>query len=247
MIKLERTYTPTILNPVFVHQKTKEFKATGKNVWNIPDLKKALIDIGHGKCAYCQCDINEESKYLEVEHFQDKDTYPNLVLNWDNLLPSCKRCNGSKSTHDVNISPIINPFIDFPQNHLNLKLYRFKPKDSKGEITIDVVNLNHPERAVLKRFEVGEKLQNVIELVKERLSLYIENPIIQRKNKLLNLFEELLKECQPSSIYSATCATVLNADDDYKFICNKLKRLDLWSTKFEKMNSISKSLIYNEY
>lgn len=245
MIKLERTYTPIILTPVFVKQKTDEFKSTGNNVWNIPELKEALVDIGHGKCAYCQCDIKEESKYMEVEHFQDKDKYPDLVLNWDNLLPSCKRCNGSKSTHDVILSPVINPFKDTPQNHLDLRLYRFKPKDAKGENTIDVVNLNHPERAVLKRFEVGEHLQQVIELVKERLANYNANPIIQRKNKLLTLFEELLKECQPDSIYSATCATILQSDNDYKDICDELKKLNFWTIEFEEMNSKSKTLIYN--
>jgi hypothetical protein len=245
MIKLERTYTPLLLTPSFVKLKTEEFKKDGKNVWNIPELKEALLDIGKGKCAYCQCDIKEESKYMEVEHFQDKDTYPDLVLNWDNLLPSCKRCNGSKSTHDVVKSPIINPFIDIPQNHLNLKLYRFRPKDIKGETTIDIVNLNHPERAVLKRFEVGEELQNLIELVKERLVNYVANPIIQRKNKLLNLFEELLKECQLTSIYSSTCATILHSDSDYKYICQELKRLKLWTIEFSELNNNSKALIYD--
>ena len=245
MIKLERTYTPIILTPDFVKLKTDEFKKSGKNVWNIPELKEALIDIGHGKCAYCQCDIKEESKYMEVEHFQDKDTYPDLVLNWNNLLPSCKRCNGSKSNHDVIKAPVINPFLDTPQNHLDLKLYRFKPKDIKGETTIDVVNLNHPERAVLKRFEVGEHLQQLVELVKERLTNFIANPIIQRKNKLLTLFEELLIECLPNSTYSATCATILHSDNDYKHICVELKRLKLWTIEFEEMDIKSKALIFN--
>ena len=245
MIKLERTYTPTILNPAFVKAKTVEFKKSKKNVWNIPVLKEALVNLGHGKCVYCQCDIKEESKYMEVEHFQDKGSYPDLVLNWDNLLPSCKRCNGSKSTHDVIKAPIINPFLDTPQNHLDLKLYRFKPKDIKGETTIDVVNLNHPERAVIKRFEVGEYLQLIIELAKERLTNFKANPIVQRRNKLLTLFEELLKECQPDSIYSATCATILHSDNDYKYICDELKGFDLWTSAFEEMDTKSKTLMYN--
>lgn len=244
MIKLQRNYTPTILSPSFVKLKTDEFKKNGTNVWNIPELKEALLDIGNGKCCYCECDIKEESKYMEVEHFQDKNTYPDLVLHWENLLPSCKRCNGSKSTHDVIQNPIINPFKDIPQNHINLKLYRFKFKDSKGEMTVDTLNLNHPERAVLKRFEVGEKLQQVIELVLERLTNYLANPIIQRKNKLLNLFEELLNECQPNSIYSSTCATIMHNDDDYKHICVEFKRLNLWSNEFEELDNLSRSLIY---
>jgi len=244
MIKLERTYTPLVLNPIFVKTKTEEFKKFGNSVWDIPELKRALTDLGYGKCAYCECDIREESKYMEVEHFQDKHTYPDLVLKWENLLPSCKRCNGSKSSHDVVKDPIVNPFEDIPQNHLDFKLYRFRPKDKKGETTIGVVNLNHTERAVVKRFEVGDKLQRMIEVVKERLSNYIEKPITQRKNSLLNLFEELLKECQPHSIYSTTCATILHSDSDYNYICSELKTMNLWSTEFEEMHSTSKALAY---
>ena len=38
------------------------------------------------------------------------DDYPDEVVDWDNLLPSCKRCNTTKGTHDVVTEPIINPF-----------------------------------------------------------------------------------------------------------------------------------------
>lgn len=246
MIKLSRTHTPVCLSPDFVKKQTDEFKKTGKNVWNFDDLKNSLLDLSFDKCAYCECDLKEESKYMEVEHFQDKDDYPDLVLQWENLLPSCKRCNGSKSIHDVVADPIINPFEINPKNHLKLRNYRFKEKDLLGKTTIDVINLNNTERAVLKRFEIGEMLQKTIESVQERLELFMQKKITQRRNKLLNTMEELLKECQPNSIYSATCATILHADENYQSIRRELMKLGLWSDLFEKLHNDSLIIVYEQ-
>ncbi|MFD1553650.1 HNH endonuclease [Putridiphycobacter roseus] len=246
MIKLNRTHTPACLSPKFVKEKTDEFKNSAKNVWNINDLKNSLLELSFNKCAYCECALKEESKYMEVEHFQDKDDYPDLVLNWENLLPSCKRCNGSKSTHDVLIEPIINPFNIEPINHLRLRNYRFKGKDTLGKTTIDVVNLNNTERAVLKRFEVGEELQKTIENILEKLELYNQRQIIQRRNKLLNSMEELLKECQPNSIYSSTCSTILHSDENYQFIRSELVRIGLWNANFEKLHNDSLIIVFED-
>lgn len=243
MIKLNRNFTPILLNPSFVKAKIQEFKDTSKNVWNIDWLKESLLSLSNGKCAYCECDLKEESKYMEVEHFEDKDSFPNKVLEWDNLLPSCKRCNGSKSTHDVIFEPIINPFLDEPSTHLYFRLYRMKGKDAKGKQTIDVVDLNHYERAVQKRFEVGEALEKLIDTASDRLELYLENSIVQRQNKLKNIVEDILKECQPNSIYSSTCATVLHTNDTYLEIKKKLKELKLWNDYLEKLDNVSKNII----
>jgi len=243
MIKLNRNSTPILLSPIFVKDKTQEFKDTGNSVWNIDWLKESLLSLSDDKCAYCECDLKEESKYMEVEHFEDKDSYPDKVLEWDNLLPSCKRCNGSKSTHDVIAEPIINPFTDYPSTHIYFRLYRMKEKDEKGRQTIDVVNLNHYERAVQKRFEVGEALEKLIDTASERIALYIESSIVQRRNKLKNIVEDILKECQPSTIYSATCATVLHTNETYSKIKETLIKLGLWDDYFEYLDNVSKAII----
>ncbi|RDV15845.1 HNH endonuclease [Pontibacter diazotrophicus] len=243
MIGLKRTHSPIVLTPDFVSSQTRTFKVTGESVWNIEEVKKVLLELSFNKCAYCECNVTEESKYLEVEHFEDKSNHPDKVLDWDNLLPSCKRCNGSKGAHNVNYEPIINPFKEDPKEHLKLHLYRFKGKTEIGKTTIDVVNLNNSARAVLKRFEIGEELQNSVDLAFERLEAYKANRITQRKNKLLTIVEELLKLCQPESIYAATCSTVLHHNDVYQQIVNELKTFDLWSDNFEKLHCRSRGIM----
>ncbi|MDF0694868.1 HNH endonuclease [Aquirufa ecclesiirivi] len=243
MIKLEINSTPIKLTPTFVAAKTAEFIANKTNVWNIDWLKEELLKLSYGKCAYCECDLLEEAKYMEVEHFEDKANNPNKVLVWENLLPSCKKCNGSKSTHDVIADPIVNPFNDTPSAHLTLRLYRFKHKDIKGKNTIEVIGLNDTERLVKKRFEVGVQLEKTIEKAYERQESFEENKTIKRRNKILDIMQDILRECQKDSIYSATCSTILHSSDIYNEIRQKMKYNNIWNSELEAFHNESKKLI----
>lgn len=58
------------------------------------DIKVALNDIYHGKCAFCET----KSESMHVEHFRPKrGGYYWLAYSWDNLLLSCPTCNTNKS------------------------------------------------------------------------------------------------------------------------------------------------------
>ena len=107
MIELNRVVKPSYLTDEKISELTAEFKASGKSVWNNEQIKKPLLESSHGKCAYCECDLRKESNYMEVEHFEDKNHNPDKVVIWNNLLPSCKKCNGAKGAHDVISEPII--------------------------------------------------------------------------------------------------------------------------------------------
>lgn len=115
------------------------------------------------KCAYCEGRLDLKSDYMEVEHFRDKKDYPNDVLIWENLLPSCKHCNGNKSSHDVVSEPIINPFVDVPREHIFLKSYLYKPKDELGKSTIYVLDLNDCTRLVIARCTLGTEINKRLE------------------------------------------------------------------------------------
>jgi uncharacterized protein (TIGR02646 family) len=63
-----------------------------------PDVRDAINELFHGKCAYC------ESRYLatqpvEVEHYRPKRLYPWLGADWSNLLASCIDCNRERYQH----------------------------------------------------------------------------------------------------------------------------------------------------
>ena len=244
MIKLTRGAAPEKLTDQFVAEGTAKFKQTKASVWNVEWLKEALLDLSHKKCAYCEMDLKGESKYMEVEHFRDKGKYPDDVLKWENLLPSCKHCNGHKSTHDVVDDPIINPFEDDPKEHIYLKSYLYKSKDDLGRSTIDVLDLNDSTRLVSVRCQLGTQLNKLLE---ERLN-EIEDGLTKRdaKKKFQNKIRELLKMCLPEAAYAAVCATELMESVEYPQIVKLMKELGIWSDEFEdyhtRISSIALSL-----
>lgn len=243
MIKLFRSYTPINLKPAFVQSKTDLYKRTKEAVWNIGWLKDALKELSYGKCAYCECSLTKECNYMEVEHFEDKNHNPDKVMDWDNLLPSCKHCNGHKSTHDVIAGPIVNPFIDNSQNHLYFQHYRYKGKDAKGDMTISVLELNDGERNMVDtRFEIGNAIQETLEVLLAKLDNYNQNPSIPNQNKLTGAVHETLRQCQPESEYAALCATVLHSCDEYQKLKAGLQGNGLWTQQMDRYDSISRGI-----
>ena len=237
MIKLSRTNPPSKLTQDKIDELTKEFKMTGNSVWRKTYIQRALSDMSHNKCAFCECKLGEESKYMEVEHFYYKDKYKERVVEWDNLLPACKRCNISKSTHDVGIVPIINPCKEEPNEHMLFKAYRFyKKADSElGKNTIEVLDLNNHEKVVMSRFLLGEK---IVEKIEEILGLMdgerFNETDVRLRNKIIRGISTVLKYSDEEEEYSATMASIIYNDENYKEIKRKLIEKGWWS---EEMNN----------
>lgn len=243
MIKLTRLYTPIKLTSNFVKNKTDEYKRTGKSVWNIDWLKESLMGLSHGKCAYCECDLTKGSNYMEVEHFEDKYHNADKVMEWDNLLPSCKHCNVHKSGHDVIAEPIVNPFVDNPQDHLYLQNYRYKSKDEKGKTTIEVLQLNNGERKMVDmRFEMGNSIEELLVSILGKYKMYKNNQNVRTRNQLTSPVSQMLCLCQPESEYAATCATILHSCAEYSALKDNLKHDGLWSPEMERMDTESRNI-----
>jgi uncharacterized protein (TIGR02646 family) len=59
-----------------------------------------LMCRGPRRCMYC-----EDAPADEIEHFQPKDLYPELVFIWKNYLYACGPCNGPKNNQFAIIRP----------------------------------------------------------------------------------------------------------------------------------------------
>ncbi|RYX87752.1 HNH endonuclease [bacterium] len=233
MIKLIRTIKPIELTDKWKDEQTDKFKLTGQSVWNIDFIKKGLLAISNEKCCYCEANINEESKYLEVEHFHHKNAYKDEVLNWDNLLPSCKKCNGTKNDHDTKIEPIIDPTLINPKEHLKYGFYRIKGKDELGRLTVSVLDLNNQDRLVKKRFEIGNAIHDKLEQFNELIDDFISGKQVstKRKNRIINGTKNLIKEGLPTAIYSATSATIILNSKEFLELKSKLISLLFWDVE----------------
>lgn len=237
MIKLIRSNKPAELTSTEQKILTDEFKKSGTSVWRKDYITDTLLGYSNNKCAYCECDITEESKYLEVEHFHHKDQYPDEVVEWNNLLPSCKKCNGTKGSHDTYKEPIINPCDDNPQEYLILKNYRLKGKDDFGKLTISVLDLNNQDRHCKKRFEIGnatyQKLEDFLELIEEYETG--KSTSTRRKNRIINGVKGLLGIAQSDKTYSATTSSIILSSSDFGEIKSKLSQLDFWDDELTEL------------
>jgi len=235
VIKLVRENRPDFLTDEKILELTTKFKSNKSSVWNNKHIKKPLLQSSHGKCAYCECPLTSDSNYMEVEHFEDKHHNEDKVVVWENLLPSCKKCNGSKGIHNVNDEPIINPYSDEPRDHLSMRLYRLRGKTAKGKSTIEVTNLNHSSRLVVSRFEIGEKVDELVDTACDRYHICIEKKDTRSRNRLFKIIEGLLEECQPESIYSASTATNLLTDTKFLELVSVMKAEAIWSDELERL------------
>lgn len=248
MVKLTRTSAPEELDLPLIALLTDRYKQTQESVWDLDFLKAALLAISDGKCCYCECKIDEESKYLEVEHYKPKSKYEDLVVVWDNLLPSCKRCNGKKGKFDTGIYPFINPTIDDPRVHLQLKVYRFYSRDTSqfGKNAIDILDLNDRDRLVVKRFEIGNKiceaLSNIDDEVSEYMPMVDGLAKVRKRNKIVRMIHNLLLEAQPSSEYSATAATIIISNEHYQHIKGEMINLHLWNADLDQLDAVANAI-----
>ena len=74
------------------------------------DAKPDLIEAIGKYCSYCEREGFRSS--LDVEHIEDKSTYPAKKFLWINFLLACKNCNSIKGTNEVDFPNIILPHLD---------------------------------------------------------------------------------------------------------------------------------------
>ena len=237
MIQLLALPRPDKLTDALVIQLTDRYQKTGERVWIQSFIKENLLKMSFDKCVFCECNIAEESKYMEVEHYVAKSIDPSKVVDWANLLPACKRCNGCKSDHNVLLFPIIQPVHDKPTEHLKLFLYFFKHKTVLGKTTIEVLHLNDIQ--VRKpRTKIGSVATEQLENLKDDIEDYEKTPSIKRHNKIKSWLRKLMLEAQPNSEYSATVATVIWHNEAYHFAKDFFQKQDWWTSELQELEQI---------
>lgn len=245
MIRIPPHPCPPELTPEVQTRLLAEYRADhSKAVWNKSYIRRELLSQSHGKCCYCECKVDEESKYLEVDHFLPKDKYEENVVVWKNLLSSCKRCNGKKSNHDTGRNPIIHPVNDNPKDHIRFRAYRFYEKTPLGKRTIEVVDLNDRSRLVEKRFEIGERIikeLNELEDIAKDFQIGI-NKSPRRERLITGKMNVLLSEALPDKEYAGTTATVLLNEPLFDSSKKILQECELWDDEMTRMETTARNI-----
>ncbi|AIM37565.1 hypothetical protein KO02_13360 [Sphingobacterium sp. ML3W] len=172
-------------------------------------LRKALMEVFNGRCAYCESQISNSS----CDHFSPKngargfenefsnDHYWWLSYEWNNLYNCCLECNRYKSSwfpvkgsraatetkyNDIVIQEealLIDPCIDRPQEHLTYnEAGEMVSLTTKGKTTIEIIKLN--------RSELVEARHRTIQKLKTQWNEFLN--LIMRKNENLSLLNEII-------------------------------------------------------
>jgi uncharacterized protein (TIGR02646 family) len=162
MIKVTRPAAPSVLvrkgekwlNDLRDARSESE-KDRATNKYRHKEIRQTLVQLFHGKCAYCESRITHVD-YGHIEHYRPKSgpsARPDLTFDWNNLLLACGACNGAEHKSDKfpegeEGGPIINPCNDEPTEHFEFRYNRkarlasVYGKTDRGEVTESLLGLN---------------------------------------------------------------------------------------------------------
>jgi hypothetical protein len=229
MIKLERATKPQVLegsqtiwqqslnqaiqNYGGYDQIPKQEKEKLISHYRHDQIKEALFASSAEKCAFCEGKPAEAGN-IEVEHFRPKSIYPELTFEWENFLPSCRKCNGSKLDHDTGLTPIVNPYDMDPETIFDYCDIRILPLDGNeiGENTIVVCGLNSV-RLMKPRADILVSLHDFSDAIKSAIEDYrncmTDQQRVNRIRRIAESIERIELLARPEERYSGFCKKYL--------------------------------------
>lgn len=131
-----------------------------------PELKAVLRAESYGKCVYCESKVTQ-TYFGDVEHLRPKDLFPELALDHDNLGFACAICNNKKGVFWDDATPLLNPYVDNPADHLIAlgPMVISRPTDQRADISVRLLELNRLD-LVERRLERLLKLKPLVEELK---------------------------------------------------------------------------------
>ncbi len=131
--------------------------------WRNATIVRLLVQETFGKCAYCEGIIADVAP-PNVEHILPKSTRPDLVVHWPNLTLACPNCNTFKRDYYSVTAPLLNPYQDDPEEHLDFlgPLILGRPGDDLGERTVAKLRLATRGELLIER---SKRIQSLAALI----------------------------------------------------------------------------------
>lgn len=186
------------------------------------EVKTPLFKSSLSKCAFCEC-LPTEGGNIEVEHFKPKSIYPEKTFDWENLLPSCRKCNNNKLDHDTGLEPLINPYINDPEvlyTYNDIEMIAIKgPLYKEANKTIEICGLN-TFRMYKPRADILISLRGYINSLKSAIDDYHEADTERKKNnrirKMIDSIDTIKSLTNPDKKYSGFCKYFLSNNKTYE-------------------------------
>lgn len=228
MIRLAKLDCPTILLEKATEWQSEYTDAVSAGVWpseaaktryRHPEIKVTLQRETAEKCAYCESKITHVYPG-DCEHILPKSHRPDMVVEWTNLTLVCSECNRRKSDYYEPSTPLVNPYVELPEEHLRWygPVALPAPGSTKGRLSVRQLGLSRSP-LVERRTDRIMAVRNLIELWE------IQEDAAYRKV----LWAEIVRETSADREYSA-CAK--------EFVLTHLGLTDLTESAAEIAHSV---------
>lgn len=134
-----------------------------KRRYNHDQVKAALLQETHGKCAYCESKLTHIA-YGDIEHIIPKASDPGRTYEWENLTTACDVCNTKKSDTEGLVDPYVN---DPEQVHFRFMgpMMTIVPGNEPAKLTLTQLELNRTalmEKRTDRLEDLGRRLEEIL-------------------------------------------------------------------------------------
>lgn len=192
LIRNKEKWTRDLLAAIEANDVVQIKKLTKR--YNHPEVKAALKNETHEKCAYCEAKVTDVA-HGDIEHVTPKSVNKEKTFEWENLTFSCQICNQNKSDKEG----VVDPYVDDPDGHLFFAGAFAKGKTLEGMQTVMELKLN--------RISLIESRNREIERYADQLEKIFLVPDQRAKNLLLSGLLDELNSGRPEFI--AACRLVI--------------------------------------
>lgn len=165
------------------------------------DVKDALRGETHGKCAYCESNI-EHISFAHIEHLIPKSVMPELVCAWENLTLACEMCNTFKGDYYSAEAPLLNPYTDSVSEDLVFYGPMAIDRSDRARLTISKLRLNR-SALIFRRTEHLREILRILDLIAETT----DNKAVQ-----MALLEDLKERLGAAAEYT-NCSRCFGLDE----------------------------------
>lgn len=149
-------------------------------------IRDFMIKNQKGLCCYCCKSIDTDNSLNE--HIKPKSFYPNLSMDYKNILASCKTKSTCGNTKDnkYNENLFVSPLDNDCEEHFKYLFDgRIKGKSDKGEYTIELLNLNS--------YDLKQARRTLFKMLRNYDPQYIRTEYLAEKNGKLPRFADMIK------------------------------------------------------
>jgi uncharacterized protein (TIGR02646 family) len=207
MIKLQKLDKPNILvqkedewtEQLLHHYSVEKYiPKTVNSKYGHREIKLKLIEETNHKCAYCESKITAVD-HGDIEHIEPKSKVPNKTFDWNNLTLCCRKCNQNKKDYYNPQKPLLNPYINDPEEEIVFLGPIISPRTERARLTVKLLQLD--------RVELFESRVNYINKIQPLIDLFIteENEILKEMT-----FQDIIKYTESTHEYSAMMKSVVS-------------------------------------